>query len=99
MNPIPRSYDKLLAYLYQHLEAPDSQLHNLALWVYGLFKTRNCHLGHVADELPLEGQKDSLIQRLKRGLMNPRLVPEVLYRRLLIPWMENRPRQPCKRAW
>jgi len=91
MKPIPRPYDKLLAYLHQHLDASDSQLHNLALWVYGLFKARNCHLGHVADELPLEGQKDSLIQRLKRWLMNPRLVPEALYRRLLIVWLENWP--------
>jgi len=81
----------LLVYLHQHLKGPDSQLLNLALWVYGLFKARNCHLGHVADELPLEGQKDSLIQRLKRWLMNPRLVPERLFRRLLIPWLENWP--------
>lgn len=91
MSPIPRPYDSLLDHFRQHLSGPDSQLVNLALWVYGLFKARRCHLGRVADELPLEGHKDSLIQRLKRWLMNPRLVPEPLYRQLIAVWLHHWP--------
>lgn len=91
MSPIPHSYDSLLDHFRQHVSGPDSQLVNLALWVYGLFKARSCHLGRVADELPVEERKDSLIQRLKRWLMNPRFVPESLYRRLIAVWLTHWP--------
>ena len=64
---------------------------NLALWVYGLFKARSCHLCRVADELPLEGEKESLIQRLKRWLMNPRFAPESLYRKWIAQWLVHWP--------
>lgn len=91
MSQIPCPYDSLLNHFRQHLSGPDSQLVNLALWVYGLFKARSCHLGRVADELPVEGQKDSLIQRLKRWLMNLRVVPETLYRQLIAAWLTHWP--------
>ena len=91
MSQIPGPYDNLLSHFRQHLSGPDSQLVNLALWVYGLFKARSCHLGRVADELPLEGQKDSIIQRLKRFLMNPGLVPKKLYRKLITAWLKHWP--------
>ena len=91
MSQIPRPYDSLLDHFRQHLSGPDSQLVNLALWVYGLFKARCCHLGRVADELPLEGQKDSIIQRLKRWLMNPGLVPQKLYLKLIAVWLKHWP--------
>lgn len=91
MRQIPGAYDSLVAHLRQPLSIPDRQGLNLALWVYGLFKARCCHLGRVADELPLTGQKDRLSQRLKRGLMNPRLRPEARYRQLIIPWLAHGP--------
>ena len=91
MSQIPGPYDNLLSHFRQHLSGSDSQLINLALWVYGLFKARSCHLGRVADELPLEGQKDSIIQRLKRFLMNSRLVPRKLYRKLIAVWLKHWP--------
>lgn len=91
MRPIPRPYDRLVDYFRQHLTIPDSQRVNLGLWVYGLFKARSCQLGPVADEVPLEGHKDSIIQRLKRWLCNPRVLPEPLYRQLITPWLENWP--------
>jgi hypothetical protein len=84
-------YDSLLDHFRQHLSGPDSQLVNLALWVYGLFKARSCHLGRVADELPLEGKKESIIRRSKRWVMNPRLVPESLYRKLIAQWLAHWP--------
>ena len=58
---------------------------------YGLFKARNCHLCRVVDELPLEGEKESLIQRLKRWLMNPRFAPESLYRKWIAQWLVHWP--------
>lgn len=91
MSQIPRPYDTLLDHFRQHLSGPESQLVNLALWVYGLFKARCCHLGRVADELPLEGKKESIIRRLKRWLMNSRFVPEVLYRKLIVQWLKDWP--------
>jgi len=74
-------------YFDQHLSLSEALTHNLSLWVYGLFKARSCHLGKVADELPLAGQKDSLIQRLKRWLMNDHIPVFPLYRQFLIPWL------------
>ena len=89
MRAIPRPYDTMRRYFDQHLSLSEALPHNLALWVYGLFKARSCHLGKVADELPLEGQKDSLIQRLKRWLMNDHLDVPQLYRQLMIPWLAS----------
>lgn len=90
MSTIPRPYDSLRTYFNQHLADSPAQHHNLALWVFGLFKARSCHLGRVADELPLEGQRDSLIQRLKRWLMHP-IDPQELYLSLVRPWLERWP--------
>ena len=91
MSQPSHPYDSLLDYFRQHLSGPDSQLVNLALLVYGLFKARSCHLCRVADELPLEGEKESLIQRLKRWLMNPRFAPESLYRKWIAQWLVHWP--------
>lgn len=41
---------------------------NLALWCQALAVSPNCHLSHLALGLPLPGQRENLIQRLRRDL-------------------------------
>ena len=53
--------------------ASKPQVHNLALLTQALVFSPDCHLPNLALELPLEGQRDSLIQGLDRFLANSRL--------------------------
>jgi hypothetical protein len=77
---IPDTYANLLSYLCQALPAlRRTQRRNLALWVWGLLRARHCALGRVADALPIEGTKASRIRRLKRWLMNSRIVADTIY--------------------
>ena len=77
---IPTSYDKLFSYLCQALpEFRVTQVRNLALWVWGLLRAGHCALGRVADQLPIAGTKESRIRRLKRWLLNPRVVVDHMY--------------------
>jgi hypothetical protein len=46
---------------------------NLALLTQALVFGQNCHLPHLALELPIEGKRENLIQRLVRFLDNDRL--------------------------
>jgi len=50
--------------------ASKAQVRNLALLTQALVYSPNCHLTNLALELPLDGQRDSLIQRLLRFLDN-----------------------------
>lgn len=77
---IPGSYNKLLFHLCQVLvDLRVTQVRNLALWVWGLLRAGHCALGRVADQLPISGTKESRIQRLKRWLVNRRIVVDVFY--------------------
>ena len=87
MSQIPPLYDNLFSYLRQHLSGPTSQILNVALFVYGVFKARSCALGSVADELPIEGNRQSRIRRFKRFLKNLRLKPKQMYFTLLVPFL------------
>ncbi len=50
------------------LKLTKPQLTNLALWCHGLAVSPNCHLPKVALCLPIPGQRQSLVQRLRRFL-------------------------------
>ncbi len=77
---IPDTYPNLLSYPCQALlMLRVTQVRNLALWVWGLLRARHCTVGRVADALPIEGTKARRIRRLKRGLMNSRLVVDPFY--------------------
>ncbi len=56
---------------------------NLALMVVALAQSPNCHLATLATVLPLDGQRENLIQRLRRWLLSPRLDWERYYRPLI----------------
>jgi hypothetical protein len=53
--------------------ASKPQVENLALLTQALVFSPDCHLANLALELPLEGQRENLIQRLDRFLANPHL--------------------------
>ena len=77
---IPDTYDTLLSHLCQvPCDHRVTQVRNLALWVWGILCAGHCALGRVADQLPIEGTKESRIQRLKRWLVNSRIVSDVVY--------------------
>lgn len=86
MSQIPPLYDTLFSYLRQHVSGPPTQVLNVALFVYGVFKARSCALGSVADELPIEGNRQSRIRRLKRFLKNLGFIPRQVYLALLGPF-------------
>ena len=50
-----------------------TRLRNLAWLMTGLFLARSVHLSHIARKLPLPGRIDSLTNRLRRFLDNPRV--------------------------
>lgn len=83
MSQIPPLYDNLFSYLRQHVSGPTTQVLNVSLFVYGVFKARSCALGSVCDELPIEGNRQSRIRRLKRFLKNLGFIPKKVYLSLL----------------
>lgn len=90
MQSIPTSYDTFEAHLGQVLFGVRiTQIRTLALWVWGLVRARSCHLGRVADHLPIDGTKPSRIRRLKRFLCNPRVVLDAIYGRIVQQVLER----------
>lgn len=93
MLPIPMAYDTLQGHLCQVLSGVPGiripQIRNLALGVWGLVKARSCHLGKVADQLPSDGSKPSRICRLKRFLMNPRILIDAIYGQIVQKILER----------
>jgi hypothetical protein len=67
-------YSNLTSELKRRLPAASKpQVQNLALLTQALVFSQNCHLPNLALELPIAGQRESLIQRLDRFLDNSRL--------------------------
>jgi hypothetical protein len=62
------------------IRAPQPQRVNLALLCQALAVSPNCHLATLALGLPLPGQREHLIQRLRRLLKNEHLRPFECYR-------------------
>lgn len=56
-----------------------TQMRNLAWFVVGVVLAAHCQLTQVAPHLPWAGNRDSIVQRLRRVLMNQRLAVRTLY--------------------
>jgi hypothetical protein len=74
--------------LVQHLQAlhlplSQPQQTHLALWCQVLAVSPNCHLATLALGLPLPGQRENLIQRLRRDLKKEALQSERCYQPLV----------------
>lgn len=79
---------RLLTALLRHLtprlpKAAWALLVNLALVVVALAQSPNCHLATLATVLPVDGQRENLIQRLRRWLATPAVDWERYYRPLV----------------
>ena len=88
--------DQLLAALVRHLTAllplaTSALLLNLALMVLGLAQSANCHLATLATILPIEANRENLIQRLRRWLKTPSLSWERYYRPLASQFLATWP--------
>ena len=72
------------------VRATKPQRNNLALLCQGLAVSPNCHLAALALGLPIGGQREHLVQRLRRLLKNERVQParcyEPLVRYLFAHW-------------
>jgi hypothetical protein len=51
----------------------------LAWFITGLLVAAHCQLTRIAPHLPWDGERDSVIQRLRRIVLNPRLEVRTLY--------------------
>jgi hypothetical protein len=86
--------ERLLTALRRHLtprlpKAATALLLNLALMVVALAQSPNCHLAPLATVLPLSGQRENLIQRLRRWLTSPAVDWERYYRPLVSQFLAN----------
>ena len=75
------NYDTLSARL--RLRVPDAsvpQLHNLALFIYGLVLAGHVHLPKIALFLPVPGTTRNALQRLERFLKNKAIAPTLWYK-------------------
>jgi hypothetical protein len=66
-----------------HLPLSQPQQTNLALWCQALAVSSNCHLATLALGLPLLGQRENLIQRLRRDLKKAPLQSDRCYQALV----------------
>jgi hypothetical protein len=66
---------------FSQLKMPLGEAHqrNLALWCQALAVSPNCHLATLALGLPLPGDRENLIQRLRRFLKNDHLLVQRCY--------------------
>ena len=62
---------------------------NLALMVVALAQSPSCHLATLATVLPIKGQRENLIQRLRRWLASPHLDWERYYRPLIVQFFAH----------
>jgi len=78
------NYHTLYLHLAQRLRpvlrpATNTQVNNLALLTLGLAASPNCHLATIATVLPIAGQRENLIQHLRRILKDADLLRRRAY--------------------
>jgi hypothetical protein len=78
--PTSPLYDSIYARLQQSLSdsLPD-QNESLAASVVGAALSQSCHLGRIAQSMPIDGNQESKKQRLRRLLDNKRVTPGTHY--------------------
>lgn len=79
---------KIYLRLSQHLRsllgmATKTQIENLSLLTLGLAESEDCHLANIALMLPIEGQRENLIQRMRRILKETQLCRREVYGRII----------------
>lgn len=61
------------------LKATKAQLNNIAYWCQSFAFSSSSHLASLVTQLPLEGQRENLVQRFRRFLKNETLKPAVCF--------------------
>lgn len=84
-------YDQLTAQLHKRLpNASTPQVRNQALVTHALAYSPNCHLAPLATLLPVPGQRENLVQRIRRWLDNQAVTQQCCYlplvRQLFAQW-------------
>jgi hypothetical protein len=87
-------YQQLHQTLSQHLNKANRwQIDNQALMTQALAFSPDCHLANLALYLPVEGQRENLVQRMRRWLKNQKATQKVCYsplvRHLLRHWPQH----------
>jgi hypothetical protein len=78
--PTSPLYDSIYARLQQSLsDSLPSQNESLAASVVGAALSQSCHLGRIAQSMPIDGKQESKKQRLRRLLDNERVTPGTHY--------------------
>ena len=54
-------------------------LHTLAFLMTGIFQSRDVRLSRIAEKVPLDTKQDSVAQRFRRWLKNPRINERLIY--------------------
>lgn len=88
-----RLYRSLATHLHRRLpDASKPQVQNLALVTLALAHSPNCHLATLANLLPVPGQRENLVQRIRRWLSNQAVTQARCYmplvRQLFAAWRD-----------
>lgn len=85
-------YQELIKLLSAHLkQATRPQIRNLALMTLSLAYSPNCHLATLANAMPIEGQRENVVQRIRRWLGNEAVTQERCYKPLVKQVFEHWP--------
>lgn len=74
-----RIYNSLFHFIKSIIDERITTINNLCLLMTGIFLSHTVHLSEIADELPVGGTSDSLVQRIRRFLKNDKIDDEVMY--------------------
>lgn len=74
-----RIYNSLFHFIKSIIDERITTINNLCLLMTGIFLSHTVHLSEIADELPVGGTSDSLVQRMRRSLKNDKIDDEVMY--------------------
>lgn len=74
-----RVYNTLFSFIKSIIDQRITTIKNLCLLMTGIFLSHSIHLSEIADELPISGKSDSLVQRIRRFLKNEKIDDKAVY--------------------
>ena len=74
-----RIYHALFSFINSIIDQRITTIKNLCLLMTGVFLSHSIYLSEIADELPISGKTDSLVQRIRRFLKNEKIDDQAMY--------------------
>lgn len=74
-----RIYNTLFSFINSIIDQRITTIKSLCLLMTGIFLSHSIHLSEIADELPISGKSDSLVQRIRRFLKNKKIDDKAVY--------------------